>query len=76
MPVKIEKHKFGDGKFAVDITCQKCGGPITHSDKYGMWCDEECDRELSVKGFNDFKGEMDSLINGFTKLIEGRSDDA
>ena len=27
------------------INCDECGKPITHIDKYGEWCEDECRRE-------------------------------
>ena len=74
MSIRVDKHELEDGKFDVDITCEVCGGPITHSDKYGMWCDKECGREMSIKASKEFREEMDSLINGFTNLIEKKGE--
>ena len=27
---------------SVDVTCDTCGKPITHSNNLGMYCDDEC----------------------------------
>ena len=37
----------GNGDFS--ITCDICGKPITHTDKYGMWCEDKCGREEAKK---------------------------
>ena len=35
------------GGINIDIVCTECGKPLDHSDKYGMWCKNECGREES-----------------------------
>jgi len=47
-----------DGTVNVDITCDKCGGPITHANEYGMFCEKECDLEKSKEA----KALFDSLF--------------
>ena len=49
--ITVKKVKGG-----VDLTlgCSTCGGSITHSDDYGMWCDKECGREDSIKASAQF----------------------
>jgi hypothetical protein len=38
----------GIGHDDISIVCEQSGKRITHSDIYGTWCDDECDREKSV----------------------------
>ncbi len=49
---KITKLK--NGQVDINLTC-KCGKPIVKSDEYGMFCENECTREESIKAFNKLK---------------------
>jgi hypothetical protein len=49
MGVDVNETRNPDGTRNLYITCQECGGTITHSDEYGMWCDKECGREESMQ---------------------------
>lgn len=40
---------IGIGHDDIRIVCEKSGKRITHSDVYGTWCDDECDRDKSVE---------------------------
>ena len=45
----------------IEVKCEACGKPITHTDKYGMWCDDECDRDEAIemwKGLNSSLYDM------------------
>lgn len=48
-----------------NVTCD-CGKPIIKSDKYGMWCEDRCNRDKSIKAvreLNDmFGGMFDDII--------------
>jgi|MudIll2142460700_1097286.scaffolds.fasta_scaffold2753750_2 hypothetical protein len=61
----IKAKRLKGGKIALDITCDICGNPITHSNKYGMFCDNECELEASKKAFTKVKG----LLKGVLKEI-------
>ena len=50
-----------DGSENVSVTCSTCGEPITHSNKYGMFCDKECNLEKSKEASD----KIDGFINGF-----------
>lgn len=66
MGIDIKKKEHKDGTCDVDVTCTVCGGPITHSDEYGMWCDNECGRERSIKAQEEYDGMLKGLISAFT----------
>lgn len=66
MGIDIKKTEYEDGTYDADITCTICGRPITHSDEYGMWCDNECEREKSVKAQEEFGGMLNDLVSAFT----------
>jgi len=38
-----------DNTININLTCKKCGAPVDHSDEYGVWCTNECDREESIE---------------------------
>lgn len=60
----IRKIPVGKNKFAVEITCDKCGKPITVSNKYGMFCEDLCDLEESKKA----KKTVDKLLKDLIGL--------
>ena len=45
---------------SVDVTCDDCGKPITHSNEFGMYCDDECgladDKAAKAQVMNMLKG--------------------
>jgi hypothetical protein len=59
--IKTEFIQNPDGTEHVSATCSKCGEPITHSNKYGIFCDKECDLEKSKEAEEKING----FINGF-----------
>ncbi len=38
--------KFDESTGNAELWCDMCLQPLTHSDKYGMHCDNECEREI------------------------------
>ena len=49
----------------VEVTCDICGERITHSNEWGMFCDNECGLEDSKKA----KDEVMKMIDGFSKMF-------
>lgn len=47
MGQKFTQNK--DGTENLDYTCDECKEPITHTTKYGMFCDKECGMEDAKK---------------------------
>jgi len=48
-----------NGTVNVELLCDECGGPITHSNEYGMFCDKKCGLEESKKA----KAKFDLLMS-------------
>ena len=61
--IKQEFTKNPDGSINAYVTCKKCGSPIDHSDEYGVWCTNECDREKSIEASVKFEKFFNDLIN-------------
>ena len=54
-------------KIAIDVSCSKCGKPITEANKYGMYCEDFC-------GLNEDKEAakcLRKMFGGFEKLAKG-----
>lgn len=47
----------------IDVTCTKCGEPITHSNEWGMFCEKECNLEESKKAFD----KINKMFGGMFK---------
>ena len=45
----MKKNKLNLEPIEITIKCQKCGKPIVHSNKYGMFCEDWCELEESKK---------------------------
>jgi hypothetical protein len=54
-----------DGKGNLKIKCKICGGPITHSNEFGMYCDNECGIEDDKKAYKELK----KLLRQFNDLF-------
>lgn len=58
-----------DGTENLDLTCNVCGGSITHSTKYGMYCEKKCgekeDKEAFEKGMEMLKNIFGGDMNPF-----------
>jgi len=54
-----------DDKGNVEVTCDDCGERITHSNEYGMFCDNNCGLEESKAA----KQQVESMIQGFSKMF-------
>jgi hypothetical protein len=61
--INITPSPAESGGFDLDITCSYCGQPITHSNEFGMYCDNECGRAEDEKAcielhqfFDKFEG--------------------
>lgn len=63
MPVKIKKNK--NKTVDVEVTCDYCGKPITHTNEYGMFCDNYCGLEESKKA----KEFWDEFIKKFLSIM-------
>jgi ribosomal protein L37AE/L43A len=46
----------------IEVNCDICGKPITHTDKYGMWCEDECGREEAMKDMTKIFGKIEELF--------------
>ena len=55
-----------DDKGNVEVTCDECGERITHSNKYGMFCANNCGLEESKAA----KQAMDNLMPGLMKMFD------
>ena len=42
----------------VEVTCDDCGKRITYSDKYGMFCEDSCNRAASIIAYNVVMGGL------------------
>ena len=51
--------RIGDKAF---VTCDYCGKPVVKADKYGMWCEDECGREDSIKALSEVEAIMRSFF--------------
>lgn len=51
----IKQKRLKDGRIDIEITCNVCGGPITHSNEYRMFCDNECELKASKKASKKVK---------------------
>lgn len=51
----------------VEVTCDDCGKPITHSNEFGMFCDDNCGLAESKVAKKDV---MDFLDNMFPGMME------
>ena len=49
----------------VEVTCDHCGKRITHSNEWGMFCEDECGLEDSKKA----KVEVMEMLEGFSKMF-------
>jgi len=69
--VKMRARPVGKkGKFALDITCTKCGLPISKTNYVGMDCANDC----ALKDFEDNRGQecLDALETLIQAFIPGR----
>lgn len=72
--IKItENRKFGDF-IDLDITCSICGKPISKSNEYGMFCEDECglaeEKEAYLKAKEIFDGFMGGIFKDAFKKME------
>jgi len=66
--MRIHIDKLPDGKFDVSINCP-CGKPITHSDEYGMECDDKCSRNAFLKLMKDDPSLQSIIGNGKVSFL-------
>jgi hypothetical protein len=57
--VHVESFPAEGGGINLSLTCEKCGKPITHSDKYGMRCEDDCMLEEQMA----FDKQIDDVID-------------
>jgi hypothetical protein len=55
-----------DGKGNLEINCSYCGKPITHSNEFGMFCDDECGMEESKNVMH----ELDDALSQLGEMLE------
>ena len=51
----------------VDVTCDTCGKPITHSNEFGMFCKDNCglaESKVAKKRAMDMIGDLSKLFAG------------
>ena len=63
--IEIEDNK--DGTISAEITCDICGQRLTHSDKWGIWCDKECGHEESKKAEKEIEKHVNALMDEMDK---------
>ena len=67
--IKQTFTKNQDGTENLQITCNICGGQITHSTKYGMYCAKKCgekeDKEAFENGMDMLNKMFGSGLNPF-----------
>lgn len=54
-----------DDKGNVEVTCDDCGERITHSNEYGMFCDNNCGLAESKAAKKQFENMLPGLMAGF-----------
>jgi len=54
-----------DDKGNVEVTCDDCGKRITHSNEFGMFCEDNCGLEESKVA----KAQVEKMIQGFSKMF-------
>ena len=54
------------GGGALFLACATCGQPITHTNEYGMYCDNECGIEEDKAGPKDFAEFVEKLKELFS----------
>lgn len=63
--VTTTRTTYTDGTCSVDFNC-KCGKPLTYSDKHGMFCEDKCGYEESVKASAEINAFCESLAGLFS----------
>lgn len=48
--------RYVDDQGNAEVKCLISGKPITHSDEYGMYCEDECDRDKDIEAGKALKG--------------------
>lgn len=59
---KLKSSNFCKKCKNLEVPCPICGKPITHSNKYGMFCDKEC-------GLADAKA-FDTMLDRLAEVID------
>ena len=55
----------------IEVKCDVCGKPITHADKYGMWCEDECGREECMEDMSKIFGKIEEMFGAdFSKYLD------
>jgi hypothetical protein len=67
--IKItETRKIGDF-IDLDVTCSICGKPISKSNEYGMFCEDECGMAEEKEAYLKVKDIFDGFMGGVFKDI-------
>ena len=56
---------FDESTGNVDVTCDECGKPITHSNEFGMFCEDNCKLEESKAAKKQFENMLPGLLKMF-----------
>ena len=57
---------FDDKTGSVDVTCDDCGKPITHSNEFGMFCEDNCGLQESKEA----KKVVMSMLGQFDQMFK------
>ena len=64
--IKQTFTKNQDGTENLQLTCSFCGGQITQSTKYGMYCDKKCGEDKDIEAYH----KINDIISGFGNLMK------
>ena len=48
------------------VTCDDCGKPITHSNEFGMYCDDEC----GIDADKAAKKQVEQMLGGMMAMFK------
>lgn len=62
----IKKYEVeSDGKININLTCEKCGGPIVNCDDLGFRCEKNCYLKENLEASKQLKEIHQALCNIF-----------
>ena len=64
MKIFVSKE-YKDGSVDLKTECGVCGKPITHSNEYGDFCEDECGIEDDKKAYEG----LNSFVNLFANMM-------
>ncbi len=53
---------------SASVTCDICGKPIVVMNKYGTFCEDECELEEAKKAYNEVNKTIEMMENLFDEI--------